>query len=129
MSSTQIAIQSTFDVALARHQLRKQMAEEVWPPPYRARAAAALTTLTEIVLRSQTPAVLIISTLQKTDSLGLGLSCNIRWQAAQDDWLAQARHQLERAADQVEIADEAGHTRIDAYLWLPHDQALSASAR
>ena len=45
-----IPVQGTFDVALARNMLRKQVAERGWVPSFRARAAAALTALTEIVL-------------------------------------------------------------------------------
>ena len=90
-----IPVQGTFDVALARNMLRKKVAERGWLPSYRARAAAALTALTELILLSQTPAVLNINMVEQPQPhMGIELVCDIHWRAAKDVWLEQAEVRL-----------------------------------
>jgi hypothetical protein len=118
-----IPVQGTFDVALARNMLRKKIAERGWLPSYRARAAAALTALTELVLLSQTPAVLNINMVEQGNpNVGIELVCDIHWRAAKDVWLEQARMRLTRAANEMEIDDSGTTTHIVARIWLSEDE-------
>jgi hypothetical protein len=118
-----IPVQGTFDVALARNMLRKQVAERGWMPSFRARAAAALTALTEIVLLSQTPAVLNIDVVdQGAPAVGIQLVCDIHWRAAKEVWLEQARLRLSRATDELQIRDEPDCTHITASIWLSQEE-------
>ncbi len=118
-----IPVQGTFDVALARNMLRKQVAERGWMPSFRARAAAALTALTEIVLLSQTPAVLNINVVeQDPNAVGIQLVCDIHWRAAKDVWLEQARLRLTRATDELDIVDAPDCTHITASIWLSQEE-------
>jgi hypothetical protein len=118
-----IPVQGTFDVALARNMLRKKVAERGWLPSYRARAAAALTALTELILLSQTPAVLNINMIEQPQPhMGIELVCDIHWRAAKDVWLEQAEVRLSRAADEMEIVDDGGSTHIIARIWLSEDE-------
>jgi len=118
-----IPVQGTFDVALARNMLRKKVAERGWVPSFRARAAAALTALTEIVLLSQTPAVLNINIVDHGEpEIGIQLVCDVHWRAAKDVWLEQARLRLTRATDDLQIVDDSEATHIIASIWLSEDE-------
>ncbi len=117
-----IPVQGTFDVALARNMLRKQVAERGWVPSFRARAAAALTALTEIVLLSQTPAVLNIEVMDQGQPIGIQLVCDIHWRAAKEVWQEQARLRLSRATDELQVVDEPDCTHIVASIWLSQDE-------
>jgi hypothetical protein len=118
-----IPVQGTFDVALARNMLRKKVAERGWLPSFRARAAAALTALTELVLLSQTPAVLNINMVEPGGpNVGIELVCEIHWRTAKEVWLEQARVRLTRAADEMEIDDDGTSTNIIARIWLSEDE-------
>jgi hypothetical protein len=121
--SMRIPVQGTFDVALARNMLRKKVAERGWLPSFRARAAAALTTLTELVLLSQTPAVLNLNMVDPGGpNVGIELICEIHWHASREEWLEQARTKLTRAANEMEIKEQGAATLIIARIWLSEDE-------
>jgi len=118
MEGMRIPVQGTFDVALARNLLRKRVAEKGWQPAYRARASAALTALTELILLSQAPAVLDIDLVEERVKAGVRLVCEIHWRAAKGVLLEQARVQLSRAADELQIEDRPSMTRVVASVWI-----------
>ncbi len=117
-----IPVQGTFDVALARNMLRKKVAERGWLPSFRARAAAALTALTELVLLSQTPAVLNINMVEQGRPIGIELVCDIHWRTAREVWLDQARQRLSRACNELVIKEEGDTTHIIVRIWLSEDE-------
>ena len=112
-----IPIRGTFDAALARNQLRKLMAEQGWQPHSRARATAALTALTEIVVLSQTQAVLDIQAAARRGRPGVKLVCEVHWVAAKHVWLEQANTWLTRAADELSVEDRPEGIRLVATVW------------
>lgn len=122
--TTRIPVQGTFDVALARNMLRKKVSERGWVPSFRARAAAALTALTELVLLSQTSAVLHLDVVERApEATGIELVCEIHLRAAKSVWLEQTRLRLSRAASELEITEqENGVTHITACIWLNKDE-------
>ncbi len=117
MSPASIPIQGTFDAAVARNVLRKEVSEHNWVPAFRVRASAALTALTETILLSQTSAVLTIKTVERGGNLGVQLICDVNWHAAREVWLEQTRLRLTRAADDLRISEQNGSIRIEAWVW------------
>ncbi|MBN1966680.1 MAG: hypothetical protein JW910_18655 [Anaerolineae bacterium] len=112
-----VPIHGTFDAALARNLLRKKAAEQNWRPNLRARATAALTALTEIVVLSQTPAMLDINVINRGGNTGIELVCEVRWVAAKQVWLDQANAWLARTTDELHITDGTDSARIAAIIW------------
>lgn len=112
-----VLICGTFDAALARNELRKIIAEKGWQPSYRAKVTAALTALTEIIVLSQTPGTLNINVIDRGNSSGIELICDVKWMAAKQAWVDQVQKWLERAADDIAIEDRVEGTRIKATVW------------
>lgn len=119
-----IPIQGSFDVAIARNMLRRKIAEQGWLPAFRARAVAALTVMTETILLSHTSAVILLTIYDQAQKPGIELSCDMRAETLKPVWLDQARRQLPRVTDEMEIVGHDQMPRIIARVWVESEEVM-----
>jgi hypothetical protein len=122
MASESIRIEGPFDVAIARNRLRRKVADQGWVPTFRARAAAALTAMAELILFSQTIGTIDMEIISRDDKIGVELGGSVSWPDSRYVWLDEARSRLARVTDELEISDSSDGPRIIVRIWLYHDE-------
>jgi hypothetical protein len=118
MDARAMRIQSAFDLAIARNTLRRKIAERDWKPLFRARAAAALTAMADLILVAQTEGVIKMDIVEKNGRNGIRLGCDFVWPDSRYIWLDEARSRLSRVTDEMEIQDTPNGPRITAQVWV-----------
>jgi hypothetical protein len=118
MASETIRIEGPFDVAIARNRLRRKIADQGWVPTFRARAAAALTAMAELILFSQTVGTVDMDIIGRDNKTGVELSGSVSWPDSRYIWLDEARSRLARVTDELEIADTPDGPRIIVRIWV-----------
>ncbi|MBN1285268.1 MAG: hypothetical protein JXB47_07715 [Anaerolineae bacterium] len=122
MPAESIQIEGPFDVAIARNRLRRKVAEQGWMPTFRARAAAALTAMAELILFSQACGSIDMSIVDREGKTGVELAGGVSWPDSRYVWLDEARSRLARVTDELEIVDTPDGPRIVARVWLYQDE-------
>lgn len=119
MPAVTITIQTTFDVARARNQVRRMIASYNWSPPFAGRTAAAITALGEAGLLAESFAILQVHLLEGDERRGLAITCDFARSAnTPDQWLEQLRKHVERSTDELAVEGDAYRIRIHARLWV-----------
>jgi hypothetical protein len=118
MASETIRIEGPFDVAIARNRLRRKIADQGWVPTFRARAAAALTAMAELILFSQTVGTVEMDIIGRDNKTGVELGGSVSWPDSRYIWLDEARSRLARVTDELEIADTPDGPRIIVRIWV-----------
>jgi hypothetical protein len=113
-----VAIEGTFDVAVARNRLRQLADRFELPTVLRARAAAAITTACEAALfkaqTHQSRIELAIHIIQDQARQGVKLEFHTPREDAANN---QVNGQLERACDCLEIRRDGDQNLISMAIW------------
>ncbi len=112
-----LTIQRDSDLITARNVLRKRLAGRRWTPSFRARAAATLTVLTELVLRSRKPGTLDMIALIHPHNQGLELRCEMLARDGAVEPLDELNRQLAEVVDELDLHHKHGSLHISARLW------------
>lgn len=118
MAGESIQISDNFDVSLARNVLRRKVAEQNLKPTFRARAAAALTAMGQLLISANTQGRISIEVTEQNTTPGIKLSCHFAWPDNRYLWLDEARTRLSRVSDELEISDTAEGPCIVLWVWL-----------
>lgn len=120
MTSVDLQIASTFDMALTRQTLRKLLDERHWHPTLRIRSIAAITALAEILYfkcsNAQDPLNIHIEIINHQDRRGLEFHVE---GCFHDVRLSNPviKAQLERACDEIEVRQLVQGQHIVLRLW------------
>lgn len=119
MQHEAIRIDGDFDVAIARNLLRRKAAEQNWRPIFRARAAAALTAMANLMLCEKTEGALDIALVERGERSGVELQGLFCWPDNRYIWLDEMRNRLAPVVDEMEIRDTPTGPCITVWIWLP----------
>lgn len=115
-------ISGTFDVAVARNQLRKFAAKHKLPSLLRARAAAATTTIASVILfRSSdyNASLELTVTLVEDDGIeGVKFEFNAALTDDINKRFVVSEWQLERACDEINISNHGDHDQVMMTIWM-----------
>ncbi len=117
----QFRIHGTFDIAIARNNLRRQAAERGWKPFFRARVGAALTAMARLLLTVQNEGIIQMDIIERDNQPGMVLRCAFEWPDSRYSWLDEARIRMERVVDEIEVEDTDQGPAITVRVWVTQD--------
>lgn len=121
-TDTVIAIQGTFDIARARAALRTYIANHQWPPAMNARAAAAMTSIGELIMQSgstaQVPVHIRIQDGKHGKPSSLEMNFGLHITASNQQTVRDGADTLSRIADDVSVQEAPGEIEITARIYM-----------
>ena len=121
IETIEVDIKGTFDVAVARNQLRKISENIQLPTILRARSAAVISTVSELVLfksTGDTPQLrLSISFIETNDKSGVEFECIAPFTNDIAKNFPVAEWQLERICDELDIKQHGSDDLLTIRLW------------
>jgi hypothetical protein len=113
---TGLPIRTKVDLTVARNVLRRRISTERYTPTFRARAAAVLTALSELIFATNAPGNLDIRTVSQPDKKGIKFITTFAGgdlQVIRD----QCSEEIKGVADEVEWSSGADRNSVVASVW------------
>jgi hypothetical protein len=112
-----ISIRSRVDLTVARNVLRKRIAGDKYNPTFRARAAAVLTAMAEVVFASNAPGNLDMRMLSQGEKKGIEFHLSLTG-GNLEDYYQQFETETSSIVDEVELSSTAQYSRVMARVLL-----------